>query len=135
MALSIDSMCIVCSAPAILAIGSDCYPGGLNFPLNTSAFFWTCDGALRSPRGEFAVVIMIEIEIEEMVGRTEFLARPIRREPKLACQISTRAKWRSSLSACRSVLERSLTPPTLLEMGCSKNYRVQLWHEHLARCL
>jgi len=26
---------------------------------------------------------MIEIEIEEMVGRTEFLARPIRREPKV----------------------------------------------------
>src|SRR5437867_9716632 len=32
-------------------------------------------------------------------------------------QISTRAKWRSFPSARRSVLQKSLTPPTLLEMA------------------
>src|SRR4029077_9759052 len=30
---------------------------------------------------------------------------------------STRAKWRSSLSACRSVLERPLTPRTIVRDG------------------
>ena len=36
---------------------------------------------------------------------------------RLAWQISTRAKWRSSRSGRRRVLENVLTPPTLLEMG------------------
>ena len=30
---------------------------------------------------------------------------------------STRAKWRSSPSACKGVLDKCLTPPTLLEMA------------------
>jgi hypothetical protein len=69
VALSIDSMCFVSSANAILATGSDSYPGGLNLPLNTSAFFWTCDWVSRSLlAGEFEVVIMIESVTEEMHG-------------------------------------------------------------------
>jgi hypothetical protein len=35
---------------------------------------------------------------------------------------STRAKWRSSLSACHSVLENRLTPPTLSEKGFCNRY-------------
>jgi len=31
---------------------------------------------------------------------------------------STRAKWRSSLSACRGVEKKALTAPALLEMRC-----------------
>src|SRR3981081_4679452 len=34
---------------------------------------------------------------------------------------STRAKWRSSTSACCSVLENCLTPPTLSERRCGAN--------------
>src|ERR1700730_16655234 len=36
---------------------------------------------------------------------------------------STRAKWRSSTSACCSVLEKGLTPPTLSETRFIDSYR------------
>jgi HTH-like domain len=63
-------------------------------------------------------VIMIEVVIEEMVG-SDLVFEPERlaASPRLVWQTSTRAKWRSSLSACRVVLGRPLTPPTLLEMA------------------
>ena len=39
-------------------------------------------------------------------------------EPRLEMRKPpTRAKWRSSTSACKSALEKGLTPPTLLEMA------------------
>src|SRR6476646_3664149 len=44
------------------------------------------------------------------LGRTEFLTRTIQSEPRLETRKPTdRAKWRSSLSAYRSVLENCLT--------------------------
>src|SRR5579864_2301194 len=36
---------------------------------------------------------------------------------------STRAKWRSSRSACCSALENRLTPPTLSERRCFTNHQ------------
>jgi len=49
-------------------------------------------------------------------------------EPWLERHFSSRAKWRSSLSACCSVLENCLTPPTLSETRCynSNPYQVFL---------
>ncbi len=52
------------------------------------------------------------------LGRTEFLTPTIRSELKVGKRKpSTRAKWRSSKSACRRALKKCLTPPTLLEMA------------------
>ena len=52
---------------------------------------------------------MIEVVIEEMVGSDRvFEAERLAASPRLAWQISARAKWRSSLSACRSVLTNVL---------------------------
>ena len=64
------------------------------------------------------MVIMIEVAIEEMVG-SDSVTDPltIRSEPKVGLANSTRAKWRSTRSRCRSVLKNVLTPPTLLEMA------------------
>ena len=40
-----------------------------------------------------------------------------------------RAKWRSSLSACSSALEKCLTPPTLSERRCFNSYAfVKFFH-------
>src|SRR5215472_1571105 len=40
-------------------------------------------------------------------------------EPKVGkAKPSTRAKWRSSLSACKGVEKKGLTTPTLLERRC-----------------
>src|SRR5438552_11996252 len=76
------------------------------------------DWASHSPHGEFEVVIMIAVVIEEMVGRTEFLTATIASEPSIGKRKpSARAKWRSSPSAGRSVRKQCLTPPTLLEMA------------------
>jgi hypothetical protein len=52
------------------------------------------------------------------LGRTEFLTLTIQSEPRLETRKpSTRAKWRSFMSASGSVLEMCLTPPTLLEIA------------------
>src|ERR1019366_9978621 len=54
------------------------------------------------------------------MGRTEFLTETDCERAlvgRAKAKASTRAKWRSSSSACRRVLEKCLTPPTLLEMG------------------
>src|ERR1035438_6862024 len=54
------------------------------------------------------------------MGRTEFLSETDCERAlvgRAKAKASTRAKWRSSSSACRRVLEKCLTPPTLLEMG------------------
>jgi hypothetical protein len=54
------------------------------------------------------------------MGRTEFLTETDCERAlvgRAKAKASTRAKWRSSPSACRRVLEKCLTPPTLLEMG------------------
>ena len=48
MALSIDSMRFVSSAPAILATGDLTFTLVGLLPLNTSAFCWTCDWTSRS---------------------------------------------------------------------------------------
>ena len=39
---------------------------------------------------------------------------------------SARAKWRSLLSACGSVVEMGLTPPTLSETPVNVSYRMTL---------
>src|ERR1035438_10509857 len=54
------------------------------------------------------------------MGRTEFLTETDCERAlvgRAKAKASTRAKWRSSSSACRRVLEKCLTPPTLLEMA------------------
>src|ERR1035437_7972457 len=54
------------------------------------------------------------------MGRTEFLTETDCERAlvgRAKAKASTRAKWRSSSSACRRVLEKCLTPPTLLETG------------------
>ena len=69
--------------------------------------------------GEFEEVIMIAFgdRRDGWVG-TEFLTLTIKNEPRLETRKpSTRAKWRSSSSACCSALENCLTLPTLLEMA------------------
>jgi hypothetical protein len=68
------------------------------------------------------------------MGRTEFLTPTIRSEPGLEQRKPTnRAKWRSSPSAYRSVLENVLTPPTLLEMAIFRQLRrVSLLNPKLA---
>ena len=49
---------------------------------------------------------------------------PEPREPKVGKRKPpTRAKWRSSSSACSSVLKKCLTPPTLLEMAMLQQLR------------
>jgi hypothetical protein len=58
--------------------------------------------------GEFEVVVMIAIVIERWMCRTEFLTRTITSEPEVGLAISTRAKWRSCLSAGQSVLRNLL---------------------------
>jgi hypothetical protein len=68
--------------------------------------------------GEFEKVIMIEVAIEEMVG-SDRVPDPQRLEasPRLALAISTRAKWRSSLSRCSSVLENVLDTADIVRDG------------------
>src|SRR5579871_989306 len=57
------------------------------------------------------------------VGLSPDLKR-LRSEPTVGkAEPSTRAKWRSSTSARRSVLRKNLTPPTLSERRCYANYR------------
>src|ERR1035437_7387384 len=54
------------------------------------------------------------------MGRTEFLTETDCERAlvgRAKAKASSRAKWRSSPSACRRVLEKCLTPPTLLENG------------------
>jgi hypothetical protein len=53
------------------------------------------------------------ITSEPMVGKQK--AKP-----------STRAKWRSSLSACRGVEKKGLTELVLLERRCYNSYRIGL---------
>jgi hypothetical protein len=61
------------------------------------------------------------------LGRTEFLTRTIQGEPRLETRKpTTRAKWRSSMSAYGSVLKTCLTPPTLLEIGILRQCQVRL---------
>jgi hypothetical protein len=51
-------------------------------------------------------------------------------EPRLETRKPpTRAKWRSSSSACLSALKKCLTLPTLLEMGFIVNHRSSLTQE------
>src|ERR1035441_5812198 len=60
------------------------------------------------------------------MGRTEFLTETDCERAlvgRAKAKASTRAKWRSSSSACRRVLEKCLTPPTLLEMGMLRQRR------------
>src|SRR6266849_2686278 len=72
-------------------------------------------------KGEFAVVIMIEVVTEEMDGSDRVSCpETITIGPWLVEQkarTSTRAKWRARRSPCVSVLEKCLTPPTLSERG------------------
>src|SRR5215475_3790056 len=77
------------------------------------------DWASHSPfPGESEVVIMIAVVTEEMhrSDRTSDL-NGLRASLGWHRQLfSARAKWRSSSSACGSVLKKGLTPPTLSEM-------------------
>src|ERR1039458_7257550 len=62
------------------------------------------------------------------MGRTEFLTETDCERAlvgRAKAKASTRAKWRSSSSACRRVLEKCLTPPTLLEMAMFQQLRLQ----------
>src|SRR5512144_126797 len=63
-----------------------------------------------------------------MVGADRVLPDPQRLAAslRLAWQISTRAKWRSLRSECRSVLQNVLTPPTLLEMAMLRQSSARL---------
>jgi len=59
------------------------------------------------------------------MGRTKFRTLTIRSEPRVGKRkASTRAKWRSSPSARSRVLEKCLTPPTLLEMAIFRQLRI-----------
>src|ERR1700693_2901134 len=76
------------------------------------------DWASRSSCEEFEVVIMIAVRDrrDAWVGPSSDLNFDCERAWGLEkAKPSTRAKWRSSLSACRSVLGNCLTPPTLSE--------------------
>src|ERR1017187_9509740 len=76
------------------------------------------DWAARSSfTEEFEVVIMIKVVTEEMHGsdRVPDLNTDCERALVGHGTFSTRAKWRSSTSACSSMLEKYLTPPTLSE--------------------
>jgi hypothetical protein len=68
--------------------------------------------------GEFEVVIMIAVVIEEIVGSHRV---PDRNDCERALvgtrKPSTRAKWLSSRVHAGSVLKKCLTPPTLFEMA------------------
>ena len=64
-----------------------------------------------------SAVTAVEGPMKRWMGRTEFLTRTIQSEPRLErAKPIYETKWRSSMSACRSVLENCLTVPTLLEM-------------------
>src|ERR1017187_8541328 len=68
------------------------------------------------------------------MGRTEFLTETDCERAlvgRAKAKASTRAKWRSSSSACRRVFEKCLTPPTLLEMGIYQ----QSGQYNVCRCL
>src|ERR1035441_4060841 len=63
------------------------------------------------------------------MGRTEFLTETDCERAlvgRAKAKASTRAKWRSSSSACRRVLEKCLTPPTLLEMGILQQLTISM---------
>ncbi len=67
---------------------------------------------------------MIKVVTEEMHGsdRVPDLNTDCERALVGHGTFSTRAKWRSSTSACSSMLEKYLTAPTLLEMpGCNSH--------------
>jgi len=66
---------------------------------------------------EFEVVIMIELVTEEMHGSDRNAdLKLITSEPTVGkAKLSTRAKWRSVLGACRSALKKTLTAPALSE--------------------
>ena len=74
-----------------------------------------------SPR-ESEVVIMIAVRdrrdawVGPSSGPETITSEPV--VGRARQRFSTRAKWRSSTSACRSVLENCLTPPTLSERRC-----------------
>jgi hypothetical protein len=57
------------------------------------------------------------------MGRTEFLTwKTITSEPRLEkATPSTRAKWRSSLSACSSVLTKCLTRADIVRAACFRH--------------
>jgi hypothetical protein len=71
---------------------------------------------------------MIKVVTEEMHGsdRVPDLNTDCERALVGHGTFSTRAKWRSSTSACSSMLEKYLTPPTLLETPGFSNYLL-LW--------
>src|ERR1019366_10104869 len=72
---------------------------------------------------EFELVIMIELRPKRCMGRTEFPdLRGLRREPWLDRPFFPRERNGALLpSACRRVLEKCLTPPTLSERRFSNN--------------
>jgi hypothetical protein len=73
---------------------------------------------------EFEVVIMIELVTEEMHGSDRNAdLKLITSEPTVGkAKLSTRAKWRSVLSACRSALKKTLTAPALSETPVSDSH-------------
>src|SRR5215475_9760522 len=84
--------------------------------------------------GESEVVIMIAVvESKRCMGRIETSdLKLITSEPMVGkAKHSTRAKWRSSLSACRGVEKKGLTEPVLLETAMLRQadcvYDSQFW--------
>jgi len=73
---------------------------------------------------EFEVVIMIELVTEEMHGSDRNAdLKLITSEPTVGkAKLSTRAKWRSVLGACRSALKKTLTAPALSETPVTVNH-------------
>jgi len=59
------------------------------------------------------------------LGRTEFLTRTIQSEPRLETRKpTTRAKWRSSMSAYRGVLQNVLDTADIVREGILRQARI-----------